>query len=240
MAALAAGGGEEEQSEREGHAVGEFARAVEDFGEVEASHGADHDEHGQQEADVGDAVGQEGLLAGGGGGGFGLPEGDEEVGGEADPFPADEGHEVVAAEDEDEHGGDEEVEVGEESAPAFVVRHVADGVDVDEEADAGDQEREDAAERVEQEAGLDVEFADRDEGEQVGGGGLVLEAGQAAEHGQGEREGAADGGDAEPVPPFVGSAAGQEQYGGSGGGQGYEQPGPGEQPGGGRVGHFVH
>ena len=50
--------------------------------------------------------------------------------------------EVVLGEHQREHRGDEQVEVGEEPAPARVVLHVADRVDVDQRADAGDQQQE--------------------------------------------------------------------------------------------------
>ena len=40
--------------------------------------------------------------------------------------------EVVVGQDQQQHRGDEQVEEGEEAAPPLVVRHVADGVDVDQ------------------------------------------------------------------------------------------------------------
>ena len=92
------------------------------------------------------------------------PEADEQVGGEADAFPSDEHEQGVAGEDQRGHEEEEEVEVGEVAPVAFVVVHVADGVDVDEEADAGDDEQHDEGELVEDEAEVDVEGAGGDPG----------------------------------------------------------------------------
>ena len=65
-------------------------------------------------------------------------EADEQVRGETDALPADEHQQEVLGEHQRQHEEHEEVEVGEEAPVALFVRHVADGVDVDEEADAGD------------------------------------------------------------------------------------------------------
>ncbi len=113
----------------------------EDVGEVERAEVADEEEHGEQEAEVADAVDDECLAAGVGGGGLLEVEADEQVRGEADAFPADEEQQEVGGEDQHQHEEHEEVEVGEEAPVAFFVRHVADGVEVDEEADAGDDAR---------------------------------------------------------------------------------------------------
>jgi hypothetical protein len=51
-----------------------------------------------------------------------VPEADEQVGRQADALPADVEQHVVVGEDEQEHRGDEQVEVGEEPAAVAVVR----------------------------------------------------------------------------------------------------------------------
>ena len=78
-------------------------------------------EHGEQEAEVADAVDDEGLLAGVGGGVAGEVEADEQVGGEAHAFPADEHEQEVLGQHQREHEEDEEVQVGEEAPVALVV-----------------------------------------------------------------------------------------------------------------------
>ena len=68
---------------------------------------------------------------------------------EADAFPAEVEEEQVVGEHQDEHGGDEEIHLGEEPAVAVVVAHEADGVEEDEEGDEGDDEDHDEGEGVE-------------------------------------------------------------------------------------------
>ena len=87
----------------------------------------------------------------------GVPEADEQVGGQAHGLPADEEHDVGVTQDQGEHRGDEEVEVGEEAAPVAVVGHVGHRVQVDEEADAGDQGDEGQRERVQTQADVDAQ-----------------------------------------------------------------------------------
>ena len=122
--------------------------------------GAERDE-GQHDrerhADVADAVDHERLLGRGGRGRLVLPEADQQVRRQADALPAEEQAEVVLGQHQHQHRGDEQVEVAEEPAPAGVVRHVADGVDVDQRADAGDQQQEQRRQRVVEQVHADVE-----------------------------------------------------------------------------------
>ena len=115
--------------------------------------GAERGEHQhdrERQADVTDPVDDERLLGRGGRGRLVLPEADQQVRREADALPADEQHEVVVGEHQQQHRRDEQVEVAEEPAPARVVLHVADRVDVDQRADAGDQQHEQRRQLVEQ------------------------------------------------------------------------------------------
>ena len=61
-----------------------------------------------------------------------------------------------------EHEEHEEVQIGEEAAVALLVRHVADGVDVDQEADAGDDQQHDERELIEHEGEVARKRAGRD------------------------------------------------------------------------------
>ena len=76
-------------------------------------------------------------------------ETDQQVRRQAHAFPADEHQQVVVGEHQREHEEHEEVQVGEEAVVAVFVRHVPDGVNVDEEADAGDDQHHDERELVE-------------------------------------------------------------------------------------------
>jgi hypothetical protein len=92
------------------------------------------------EAEVAEAVDDEGLHAGRGLLRVGVPEGDEQVGGEADALPAEEHHREVVTHDQQQHREDEEVQVAEEAPVGRLLRHVADREDVDEHPDAGDDQ----------------------------------------------------------------------------------------------------
>ncbi len=144
--------------------VGICADGAEDLGEVERTEVLDDEEHGEEEAEVADAVDDEGFFAGVGGGVLAEVEADEEVGGEADALPADEKQEEARREDEDGHEEHEEVEVGEEAPVTVFVGHVAGGVEMNEEADAGHDAEHDEGEMVDGETEVDVEAGDGDPG----------------------------------------------------------------------------
>ena len=73
----------------------------------------------------------------------------------------------MADEDQREHRRDEQVEVAEEPAAARVVLHVADGVDVDQRADAGDQQQEQRGQLVVEQVHADAERAGLEPGPEV-------------------------------------------------------------------------
>ncbi len=143
----------------------------------------DDEEHREQEAEVADAVDDEGFLAGVGGGFFTEVEADEQVGGETDAFPADEEQQEVRREHQHGHEEHEEVEVGEEAPEAVLMGHVADRVNVDEEADAGDDGEHDHGEVVDGEGEVDLKAGDLEPGAEGFGDG---ERGAGAAHGEPE------------------------------------------------------
>ena len=77
---------------------------------------------------------------------------DEQVAARAHAFPADEEQQEIIREHQHQHGKHEEIQVAEEAVVAAFVRHVAGGVNVNQEADAGDDEDHNGGERVELEA----------------------------------------------------------------------------------------
>src|SRR6202011_2938631 len=89
---------------------------------------------------IADAIDDESFFTGVGGGLFQEIEADQQGAAEAYAFPADEQENVVCGEDQDEHEEHEEVEVREEAVVAALVGHVAGGIDVDQPADAGDDQ----------------------------------------------------------------------------------------------------
>ncbi len=88
-------------------------------------------------------------------------ETDEQIRAEADAFPADEHQNVVVRQDEREHGEHEEIEISEEAVVAALVGHVADRVNVDEHAHAGDEEEPDGGKGIEEKTGVGVEGGGR-------------------------------------------------------------------------------
>ena len=110
--------------------------------------------------DVADHVDDEGLDARRGRRRAPVPERDQQVGRGADEGPADDEQQEVGRHHQDEHREDEEVQVGEEARVAAVAAHVGDRVEVDERRDAGDHERHEDAQRVDEDRDLAVD-ADR-------------------------------------------------------------------------------
>ncbi len=97
---------------------------------------AEEQEDGDHQAEVADDVDDKGFAGGGDGRRARVPEADQQKRGQADAGPADQQEQEVVGRHQQRHRKDEEVQEGEEAPVAGVVRHVANGVDMDEEADA--------------------------------------------------------------------------------------------------------
>ena len=82
---------------------------------------------------------------------------DQEVGAETDPFPADEHEQQVVAQHQHQHEEHEQVQIGEEAVEAFLFVHVADGVNMDQEADSGHHHEHDTGERIDQKCDVRLE-----------------------------------------------------------------------------------
>ena len=87
-----------------------------------------------------------------------VPEADEEVRAEAHRLPEHVEQEEVAGEHQHGHGENEQVQVGKIAGVAGIVVHVAGGVEVDQRADAGDDEQHHGGElvHVRHDGGLEV------------------------------------------------------------------------------------
>jgi hypothetical protein len=112
------------------------------------------------EAPVADAVDDERLHAGGRLLVVLVPEADEQVAAEADALPAEEHHDEVVPEDEEQHREDEQVQVREEAPEGRLRLHVRRRVDVDERTDARDDEAHHGRERIHREREVRVDGAD--------------------------------------------------------------------------------
>src|ERR1700687_5073450 len=75
---------------------------------------------------------------------------DQKIAAQTDALPADEQQHVVVRQYQHQHEEHEKVQVAEEPVVSGVVRHVADGVNVNQKADAGDYQNHHRAERVQQ------------------------------------------------------------------------------------------
>ena len=113
-------------------------RRVAEVGEVQAAGVAREDQQAEQEAEVGEARDDEGLLAGRDRARLLPVVADEQEGGDADQLPEDVDLEDRDREHEPEHRAGEEVQGREVARVARLAVQVAGGVDVHEQADAGD------------------------------------------------------------------------------------------------------
>ena len=109
-------------------------------------------EDAKEEAGVADAIDDEGFFARIGSGLLEEIETDQQVTAEPHAFPTHKEEQQIVGEDQREHGEHEEVQVAEEAVVATFMIHVADGIDVDEEADAGHDQNHHAGERVKEKA----------------------------------------------------------------------------------------
>src|SRR5882757_175614 len=193
--------------------------------EGEGPEGREHQHDGDRQAHVADAVDQEGLLRGRGGARLVLPEADQEVRGEADALPADVQQQVVVGEDEQQHRRQEQVQIAEEAAAPLVVLHVPDRVQVDQRADAGDQQDERHRQLVQLEGDARLEALDRDPAEQVLADGPVLGilAQHVGEEDRADHEGGGREGGTDPVADGVQPPPAAQQYGRSEQRRRYEQ-----------------
>src|SRR5450631_3442155 len=169
-----AGGAYEEQKAGDrqrsvlAHGVGGHGNCFgEERNEVERAEGFEKQEHSQHETEVADTVDDEGFFPGVGGGLFQEVEADQHVAAQADAFPAYEKQNVVGGEDQDQHEEHEEIEIGEEAVVAALVGHVASGIDVDQPAYTGDDEKHYYRELINLQIETGAEGAGGDPGEEL-------------------------------------------------------------------------
>ena len=92
-------------------------------------------DHAEKKEDVADARGDEGLFRRRSCRGLLIPEADQQIRSKPDELPAHEQQQQAVGDDHAQHGPGKEREEAEEAREVFVVVHVADGVDEDEQAD---------------------------------------------------------------------------------------------------------
>jgi hypothetical protein len=142
--------------------LGMGRRHREELGELKGAEDHEGGEDGEQEAPVADSVDDEGLHARSRTPVLLEIEADQQVGAETHTFPTDEEDRQVGAQHQHQHREHEEVEVGEVARvrPVRLVVHVTDRVDVDQEANEGDERHHQRRDRIELEGGRDVDFGE--------------------------------------------------------------------------------
>ena len=108
-------------------------------------------EDAEREAEIADAVDDEGLDGGRVGGRLVVPEADQKIRGESHPLPAEEQLDEIVGGDQRQHGEGEQREIGEEARPARILLHVADRVEMHEAGDRGHHHQHHGGQRVDAE-----------------------------------------------------------------------------------------
>ena len=180
---LAHGADEEEESQQVGRVpVGpqepdgrlrDLRRGGEDGRQVDAVGQVEQPEDAEQEAEVADPVDDERLHRGRARRRLAPVEPDQQVGGDPDPFPAEEHLQQVVRRHQRQHREGEERQVGEEArlvrlavAPLRVVVHVAEGIEVHERGHRRDHDQHDRRQPVQPDRPFGEERAGLDPAEQ--------------------------------------------------------------------------
>ena len=183
------GPGEQEQGNCCKHSVasrfhGHGGGIAEDGREIERAKLAEEQKQSQQETEIADAVYPKRLIARIRSGFPQEPESNQQIAAQAHAFPSHEEHQVVRRQHQHQHEKHEQVEIGEKSAIAGVVLHVADGIEMDEPADAGHHEQHDQRELIDLQSEIRAQAPSLDPGEvRPQPGNLIgAEAGELATH----------------------------------------------------------
>ena len=141
--------------------------AVEHFREIERTELADDQKNRQRKAEIADAVYDERLVAGVGRVLLQKIEPDQQVAAQSHAFPSDEQQQEILRQHQNQHEKHEQVQVCEEAVIAALVRHVADGINMDQQADSGDHHQHHGGQPVHREIDADVQIAALNPGEVV-------------------------------------------------------------------------
>ncbi len=147
------------------HFDADHARCLaEDGPEVERAEDGKDREDAEGKTEIADPVDDEGLDRSSVGRGPVTPKADQQIGHQADAFPAEEQlHEVVGGH-QGQHGEGEQAQIGHEARDRGIVRHVADRIYVNHRRDDGHHEDHDTAQCIEPERPGDIDAAGDDPG----------------------------------------------------------------------------
>src|SRR4029077_6399761 len=121
-------------------------------------------ENSQRKTKVADAVDDERFVSGNNIQRLFIPKAYEQIGTQADAFPTHEEGQQIVRHHQDEHEENKQVEVDEKARHPLVVGHIAEGIDVDEKADAGDDQQHHRGKVVDLKGKLYLERAGLDPG----------------------------------------------------------------------------
>src|ERR1035437_4923270 len=133
------------------------ARERVDVGEAERSQIPSQRKRAENESSIADAVHDERLVGSGRSRVAMKVKANQQIRAQAHAFPSHKQKHVVIRQDERKHREHEQVQVSKEAVVTAFVRHVSDGVNVDQHAHAGYEEEPNAREGIEQEPGVGVE-----------------------------------------------------------------------------------
>ena len=144
--------------------------------EVDAADHREEREDTEREAEIADAVDEEGLDRRGVGFRLVVPEADQQVTGEPDAFPAEEHLHQIVRRHQHQHGEGEHRQIAEEARAIRVLLHVADGVEVHKGRHRGHDHQHHCGQRVDAQRPVDLQIARRDPSEDRHAHVVVVEA----------------------------------------------------------------
>src|SRR5687768_4898268 len=105
-------------------------------------------EHAEDKTKIADAVDDKSLVTRPRIGVILIPESDQRVRAQPDALPTRTHNRHAVAEHQGEHGSREKIQYGKEPPEGVVVMHIADGIDMDQTADAGDDKNHHRRKRI--------------------------------------------------------------------------------------------
>ena len=130
------------------------------------AHFPDEEQDAQEKAEIADPVNNKSLVAGYSIRVILVPEANQEVRAEPHALPADKEEQEIIGHDQHQHKKDKEVEIGEVAHHPLVMAHVSERIDVNQQADAADDQKHDRAQGVDLEGNLRLKRSRLDPGKE--------------------------------------------------------------------------
>ena len=138
-------------------------RLVEDGAVIHRPGHCKHGKNAERKTEIADPIDDEGLDGGGIRFRLVIPESDQQIARQADPFPAEKQlHEVIGGH-QHQHREGEHRQIAEEARPVRVLLHVTDGIEVHEGRHRGDHDEHDRRQGVDPQRPVNLEVAGNDE-----------------------------------------------------------------------------